>query len=114
MRLSAPRASLNNTFYDLLNTGTDLGLVVEYMYDEREAEAPHPFGNDIGTWSALTANDTQSTAILFGGLVDLDTDSTAISVEAERRIGRDFKAIFEARFQDKIGDGDPYAAAWLG
>ena len=41
----------------------------------------------------------------------LDADSTAISVEAERRIGRDFKAIFEARFQDKIGDGDPYAAA---
>ena len=99
------------TFYDLFNTGTDLGLVVEYMYDEREAEAPHPFGNDIGIGLRWTANDTQSTAILLGGLVDLDTDSTAISVEAERRIGRDFKAIFEARFQDKIGDGDPYAAA---
>ena len=45
------------TFYDLLNTGTDLGLVVEYMYDEREAEAPHPFGNDIGIGLRWTAND---------------------------------------------------------
>jgi len=99
------------TFYDLFSSGTDLGLVVEYMYDEREMDAPHPFGNDIGIGLRWTANDTQSTAILLGGIVDLDTDSTAISVEAERRIGRDFKAIFEARFQDKIGENDAFAAA---
>jgi hypothetical protein len=94
------------TFYNLFDSGTDLGLVAEYMYDERKAEAPHPFGNDIGIGLRWTANDPQSTALLFGGLIDLDTDSTSLSLEAERRLGRSFKAILEARFQDKVGKND--------
>ena len=86
------------------------------MYDERTDDAPHPFGNDIGIGLRWTANDPQSTAILFGGLIDLDTDSTSLSLEAERRLGHSFKAILEARFQDKVGakdDGtqDGFAAA---
>ncbi len=94
------------TFYNLFDSGTDLGLVAEYMYDERKDNAPHPFGNDIGIGLRWTANDPQSTAILFGGLIDLDTDSSSISLEAERRLGRSFKAILEARFQDKVGEND--------
>ncbi|MGB0820865.1 MAG: hypothetical protein ACPGTH_07920, partial [Parvibaculales bacterium] len=62
--------------------------------------------NDIGIGLRWTANDPQSTAILFGGLIDLDTDSSSISLEAERRLGRSFKAILEARFQDKVGEND--------
>ena len=53
---------------------------------------------------------------MFGGLIDLDTDSSSISLEAERRHGRSFKAILEARFQDKVGENndgvqDGFAAA---
>ena len=94
------------TFYNLFDSGTDLGLVTEYMYDERKQDAPHPFGNDIGLGLRWTANDPQSTAILVGGLVDLDTDSSSISLEAERRLGRSFKAVLEARFVDKVGEND--------
>ena len=100
------------TFYNLFNSGTDVGLVAEFMYDERKADAPHPFGNDVGIGFRWTANDPQSTAVLIGGLVDLDTDSSSISLEAERRLGRSFKAILEARFQDKVGDDDEFAAAF--
>lgn len=104
------------TFYNLFDSGTDLGLVAEYMYDERKQDAPHPFGNDMGLGLRWTANDPQSTAILIGGLVDLDTDSSSISLEAERRLGRSFKAILEARFIDKVGENndgeeDAFAAA---
>lgn len=94
------------TFYNLFNSGTDVGLVSEYMWDENELDAAHPFGNDIGVGLRWTANDTQSTAILVGALVDLDSDSTAYSVEAERRFGQNFKLILEARVQDKVGDND--------
>ena len=94
------------TFYNLFASGTDLGLVAEYMYDERKENSPHPFGNDIGIGLRWTANDPQSTAILVGGLIDLDTDSSSISLEAERRLGRSFKAILEARFTDKVGATD--------
>jgi len=81
-------------------------LVSEYMWDENELDAAHPFGNDIGVGLRWTANDTQSTAILVGALVDLDSDSTAYSVEAERRLGQNFKLILEARVQDKVGNND--------
>ncbi len=94
------------TFYNLFDSGTDIGLVSEYMWDENELAAPHPFGNDIGVGLRWTANDTQSTAILVGALIDLDSDSTAYSIEAERRIGQNFKVILEARVQDKVGDND--------
>lgn len=99
------------TFYNLFNSGTDLGLVSEYLWDEREAEAPHPFGNEVGIGLRWTANDTQSTAILVGGFVDLDSDSIAMSLEAERRIGASFKAVLEARAQSKVGENDVFAAA---
>jgi hypothetical protein len=99
------------TFYNLFNSGTDVGLVAEYMWDERELDAPHPFGNDVGIGLRWTANDVQSTSILIGGIVDLDTDSTAFSVEAERRLGQNFKVILEARGQNYVGDDDVWANA---
>ena len=99
------------TFYNLFNSGTDVGLVAEYMWDERELDAPHPFGNDVGIGLRWTANDVQSTSILIGGIVDLDTDSTAFSVEAERRRGQNFKVILEARGQNYVGDDDVWANA---
>ncbi len=97
------------SFYGLFGSSSDLGLVVEYLWDERRAAAPHPFGDDLGIGLRWTANDTQSTAILLGGLIDTETDSTAISLEAERRIGQNVKLIIEARFQDKVGEGDRFA-----
>jgi hypothetical protein len=99
------------SFYNLFESGTDVGLVVEYMYDERELAAPHPFGNDIGIGFRWTANDVQSTAILLGTIIDLDSDSSLISLEAERRFGTSFKAVLEARFQDNVGEGDALAIA---
>lgn len=99
------------SFYNLFDSGTDLGIVAEFMYDEREQDAPHPFGKDVGIGLRWTPNDVQSTAILLGTIIDMDTDSSLISLEAERRIGSNFKASLEARFQDKVGEEDPLAAA---
>lgn len=99
------------TFYNLFDSGTDMGLVVEYLWDEREAEAPHPLANDIGIGFRWTANDVQSTTLLVGGFVDLDTDSSGYSLEAERRIGSQFKLTLEARGQSDLGDDDLFAQA---
>ena len=81
------------------------------MWDERELDAPHPFGNDFGIGLRWTANDVQSTAILIGTIVDLDSDASVFSLEAERRIGSNFKAIIEARLQGELGEADSFAAA---
>ena len=99
------------TFYNLFNSGTDLGLVSEYLWDEREADAPHPFGNELGIGFRWTANDVQSTAILLGGFVDLDSDAVSLSLEAERRIGASFKLTLEMRAQQKRGENDQFSDA---
>ena len=111
--ITANRATggIEYSFYNIFDSGSDIGLVVEYMWDERDSAAPHPFGNDIGIGLRWTPNDVQSTAVLIGTIIDLDTDSSLVSLEAERRIGSHFKAIVEARFQDKVGDDDALAQA---
>lgn len=111
--VTANRATggIEYSFYNVFESGTDIGLVMEYMWDERELAAPHPFGNDLGIGLRWTANDVQSTAVLVGAIIDLESDSSLISVEAERRIGARFKAIFEGRFQDQVGPEDSFALA---
>ncbi len=99
------------TMYNIFETGTDLGIVAEYMYDQRRLDAPQPFNDDIGFGLRWTANDTQSTSLLLGGLYDLETHSTAVSLEAERRLGASFKAQLEVRLQEKAGTGDTLAIA---
>jgi hypothetical protein len=102
------------TFYGVFDTIADLGAIAEYNYDGRVTDlpvgpvddvAPPPgvplppglfrplgnappsiFQNDMFGGLRLTLNDAQSTELLAGGLIDLDTASTFFSVEASRRI----------------------------
>ncbi len=99
------------TLYNIFDTGTDLGIVAEYMYDQRRLDAPQPFNDDVGLGLRWTANDVQSTTLLIGGVYDLETYSTAISLEAERRLGASFKAQLEVRLQEKVGAGDTLTQA---
>ena len=99
------------TLYNIFSTGTDLGIVAEYMFDQRRMDAPHPLNDDVGFGLRWTANDAQSTVVLLGGVYDLETDSTGVSLEAERRLGSSFKAQLEVRLQEKAGTGDTLAQA---
>ena len=58
------------TLYNIFDTGTDLGIVAEYMYDQRRLDAPQLFNDDVGFGLRWTANDVQSTTLLLGGLYD--------------------------------------------
>ncbi len=95
------------SFYGLFGSASDLGVVMEYMWDDRDERSPHPFNNDIGIGLRWTANDTQSTTLLLGGIIDLDHHTTAVSVEAERRLGDQFKLALEMRFQTNTDPLDP-------
>ncbi len=90
------------TLYSLFGSASDLGLVAEYMWDERRNLAPHPFANDIGFGLRWVANDTVSTTLLAGAIVDLDDQSTALSIEAERRLSNNVKIMLEVRAQTHI------------
>ena len=87
------------TIYQLLAGSADLGLLVEYQFDGRDETAPLTLADDdLFVGARLAWNDPQDTALLAGAIIDRQNGSTLISIEAERRLGNNFKIEFEGRF----------------
>jgi len=97
-------AGLEYTFSNINGKGLDIGLLSEYLFDDREELALTGLQNDLFFGSRIAFNDVQDTAILFGGIVDLEQSSSLLSVEAARRLGNSFTAEVEARLFTNIDD----------
>jgi hypothetical protein len=95
------------TLYQVFNSATDIGVLVEYLYDGRDEEAPITgFDDDLFVGTRLALNDTQDTQALVGAIVDRSHGSTAFSVELERRIGEKFKLEIESRHFFNVSEKD--------
>jgi hypothetical protein len=92
---SAAVGGFEYTLYGVLESGSDVGLVMEYLYDERSDTAP--LQNDLMVGVRWTMNDVQSTEALFGTITDLETGSAIYSLEASRRLGDNWKMTLEGR-----------------
>ncbi len=90
-------AGLEFTFSNIDGNGLDIGLLGEYLYDERDELALTALQNDVFFGSRIAFNDIQDTSILLGGIKDLKQSSTIFSVEASRRFGSSWTAEIEAR-----------------
>ena len=85
------------TFSNIKNSGTDIGIVSEYLFDDRPKQTVSSFNNDLFIATRIALNDIQSTQILIGSIIDLKTSSQVYSIEASRRIGDNFKFYLELR-----------------
>ncbi len=94
------------TFGNVKNSGIDIGLIGEYLYDNRGVLALGSMANDLFIGSRIAFNDTQSTEILLGGIFDLEKSSKLFSLEASRRFGTDWKVSIEARIMSKISNSE--------
>ncbi len=94
----ASTAGFEYTLYNLFETGLDLGLVAEYLYDSRSDNALTTTEDDFLAAVRFSFNDIQSTEILAGVILDRSSNEKFYNVEASRRIGDDFKIEIEARF----------------
>ena len=99
-------SGLEYTFGNVKNSGIDIGLISEYLYDSRGNLAFSSMANDLFVGSRIAFNDTQSTEILFGGIFDLEKSSKLFSLEASRRFGEDWKISVEARIFSNIEDSE--------
>jgi hypothetical protein len=100
------------TRYQLLGTAADLGLLMEFHLDERDADAPPTlFDNDLFLGSRLALNDIQDASLLAGAVVDSSNQSTSLFVEAQRRFGDQWVAEVQGRFLTHVDANDPAAAA---
>ena len=85
----------------------DLGLLGEYLYDNRGDAATTPFQNDLFIGFRLTANDVDGSELLAGVIKDLDEESWMFNLEASRRIGSDWKTSAQIRLWSDIAEQDP-------
>lgn len=99
-------AGVEYTFSNIDGNGLDIGILGEYLYDERDELALTALQNDVFFGSRIAFNDTQDTSILIGGIADLEQSSTIFSVEASRRIGQTWKAEVEARVFSNIAPNE--------
>lgn len=95
-------AGLEYTFSNIDGNGLDIGILGEYLYDERDELALNALQNDVFIGSRIAFNDTQDTSILIGGIVDLESSSNIFSLEASRRFGSSWTAEVEARIFNNI------------
>ena len=100
-------AGFEYTFIGLFDSNLDLGVLTEYLYDDRNLLASNPFQDDLFLGLRLTLNDFQSTELLLGMIYDRDNHARMGFIEASRRLGNQFKGTLEARLFDKIAPSDP-------
>ena len=96
-RFFAASAGLEYTFYGIKGTNADAGLLLEYHYDERDTLATTPFQNDLFIGTRIAMNDVQSSDLLAGAIIDLDTGGSALVLESTRRIGANWKIEVQIR-----------------
>jgi hypothetical protein len=103
-------AGFEFTLVGIQDTVYDLGIIGEYLYDEWEAITP--FQKDWMTGLRWVFNDTQSTEILIGHIIDLDDQSQIWSLEASRRIGDNWKAELTGRWVTNVDEQNYYVKTY--
>ncbi|WP_197722171.1 hypothetical protein [Sulfuriflexus mobilis] len=109
-RFSAAVGGFEYTLYGIFDSGADLGLLTEYLYDERGNAATTPFEDDVFIGARLAMNDVASSELLAGVITDLSNGSQAYNLEASRRFGQHWKLNLEARLFSNINAKDLLAA----
>ncbi len=79
------------TFYSVLGSTADFGVLAEWNYDERGRQAlprrqPLTLDNDFFVGMRLAFNDVQSTMINVGFLTDASRQTRSLGAEFDRRI----------------------------
>ena len=97
------------TWYGINESESDLGLLVEHLFDGRGGRAPHPLENDVFAGVRLGLNDEAGTELVGGIIADGEGDATAVTLDASRRIGDDWKVELEVRTWNGVEHDDPMA-----
>jgi hypothetical protein len=101
----AGAAGFEYTFFDINSSGIDLGVLSEYLYDDRDFNVTPDEYISLGV--RLTFNDINSTDFLTAFVHDPDNRSHYYYVEASRRLGDAFRLSLEARGVGNLDEDDP-------
>jgi hypothetical protein len=92
---SAVVGGFEYTFYGLGDSVIDMGVLLEYLYDERGDSAPSAFEDDLFAGLRIGFNDAAGSELLAGAIFDLDTEAKVFSLEFSRRYFNNWKLNLE-------------------
>lgn len=96
-RFAAVTGGFEYTLVGVFGTSADLGLLAEYLWDERGERALSPFDDDLFGATRLALNDVQGTELLSGVIVDRHTGASVVNIEGSRRLGDRWRLSVEIR-----------------
>jgi hypothetical protein len=84
-------AGFEYTFFGVRGSDNDLGLLMEYLYDDRGPSEPvTTLDDDVFIGTRFTFNDIHDTNFLAGVVVDTNEKEWFLNLEAERRLGDNY------------------------
>ena len=102
-RYTAAVGGLEYSFFDISGSGLDLGVIVEYQFDDRKFNIMgNQTNNALVVGARLAFNDTQSTELLVGVSTFEKSGEQFYNLEASRRLGDSWKLALEARILDNV------------
>ena len=100
-------AGFEYTAFNIASGASDLGVLMEYLWDERGRNSDNQFEDDVFAGLRWTANDVAGTTLLAGAIFDLDTKTKFVNIEASRRFGSHWKLSLDARLLLSVPASDP-------
>ncbi len=94
----AAQGGIEYTYTGIFESSADLGVLLEYGWDDRGAFGGAMNQNDLFAGIRLALNDAPSSELLAGIGYDLDHHSKMYVLEASRRLGAKWKVSLDARF----------------
>jgi hypothetical protein len=74
------------------------GSTQHKWFDSSTATPPTLYANDVFAGARIALNNIQDTSLLAGVIVDIEDQSTVLSIEAERQLGEHRKLEAEIRW----------------
>jgi hypothetical protein len=86
-RYAAATGGFERTLVGVLGSRSDLGLVLEYIWDQRDDEADTIYDHDAAVALRWRLNDVSDSQALLGVMWDVRTAEYFVNLEASRRLG---------------------------
>lgn len=103
-------AGFEYTFGDVWATGADVGVLAEYLYDEREDLLTTLFDDELFVGGRLSLNDIAGSQLLAGVIASRERfDHRLYGIEASRRLTDEWRLSLESRIFSEIPADAPAA-----
>jgi len=110
-RYAAATGGFERTLVGVLGSRMDLGLIAEFLWDERGDEAfDNFFEHDVAFGTRWQLNDIAGTQALLGVVLDTESDEWVVKLEGRRRLGDTWSLLVEGRAfggTDALDPNDP-------